>query len=136
MGAVLACGDGALLSHRAAAGLWRLARPQPGDIDVTVLGDGGRRTREGISLHRSSTLTNEDCCERDAIPVTSPARTIIDLARAGLGGRPLERMLDEADRLSLLDPAAFIAGGSIPASGSRRGSDPSLARGGLDSHPL
>ena len=48
--------------------------------------------------------------ERDVIPVTSPARTIIDLARAGLSGRPLERLIDEADRLRLLDPAAFIAG--------------------------
>jgi very-short-patch-repair endonuclease len=109
MAAVLACGQGALLSHRCAADLWRLTKPAPGEIDVTVPGQGGRRPHTGIKLHRSITLTEPDFSERDSIPVTSPSRTITDLARAGVSGRPLERLLDEADRLNLLDPSAFNA---------------------------
>ncbi len=110
MGAVLACGEGALLSHRSAAALWRLSRPQRGQHPRDRVRTRRARRPRRHRLHRSTTLTSEDLCERDAIPVTVPARTIIDLARAGLGGRPLERILDEADRLNLLDPAAFIAG--------------------------
>lgn len=107
MAAVLACGEGALLSHRSAASLWKLTRPQRGEIHVTVPGHGGRAGHAGVKLHRSTTLTDADLSERDGIPVTSPSRTIIDLARAGMGGRPLERILDEADRHKLLGSPAF-----------------------------
>ncbi|MBM3666586.1 MAG: DUF559 domain-containing protein [Actinobacteria bacterium] len=110
MAAVLACGEGALLSHGAAAALWRLSAPSGGDIDVTVPDHGGRARRGGIRLHRSTTLSGTDIGLHDAIPVTSPRRTIVDLAASGTRGRPLERMLDEAERLRLLGPAAFDEG--------------------------
>lgn len=109
LGAVLACGDGALLSHRSGAALWRLTRPRRGHIHVTVPGHGGRGGHAGITLHRSTTLTDADRRQHDAIPVTSPERTIIDLARTGMRGRPLERILDEAEYLRLLSPSAFNA---------------------------
>jgi very-short-patch-repair endonuclease len=78
MAAVLACGEG-VLSHRAAAALWRLLPPVAGAIDVTVTGDGGRRKQAGIRLHRSRTLTPEATTRRQNIPVTAPGRTIADL---------------------------------------------------------
>jgi Protein of unknown function (DUF559)/Transcriptional regulator, AbiEi antitoxin len=108
--AVLACGNDAVLSHTSAAALWKLTRPRAGVVEVTVPSAGGRRSRAGIKLHRSTTLTAEDLSTRDAIPVTSPRRTIIDLARAGWSPRPLERLLDEADRHRLLDPGTFNEG--------------------------
>lgn len=110
LAAVLACGDGAVLSHQSAAALWRISTPQEGDAHVTLPGTGGRRRRDGIRLHRSVTMTSSDLGERDSIPVTTPARTIVDLARSGLAGRPLERIVQEAEYHRLLDLSAFDAG--------------------------
>jgi very-short-patch-repair endonuclease len=79
MAAVLACGQRAALSHRSAAALWALLKPPSGPIDVTVAGDGGRRRRRGIRVHRSTSLGAKDVTRRNDIPVTTPARTIDDL---------------------------------------------------------
>jgi len=81
MAAVLACGEGAVLSHRAAAALWGLLPPPRGPIDVTVKRRGGRKNRPGIRIHRSSTLTQPQTTRRANIPVTTPARTLLDLRR-------------------------------------------------------
>jgi very-short-patch-repair endonuclease len=80
IGAVLACGDGAVLSHRSAAALWKIARHTE-LIDITVRGRGGRAKRRGISVHRSCTLRADNCTLRSGIPVTRPARTLDDLRR-------------------------------------------------------
>jgi very-short-patch-repair endonuclease len=80
MAAVLACGPGAVLSHRAAGALWRIL-PPPNLIDVTVPGNGGRRRRRGMRLHRSRTLLPSHTTRRAAIPVTKPSRTLEDLRR-------------------------------------------------------
>jgi predicted transcriptional regulator of viral defense system len=53
--AVLACGQGAVLSHQSAAALWKIA-PVIAMVDVTVAGGGGRAARKEIRLHRSRTL--------------------------------------------------------------------------------
>ena len=79
LAAVLACGDGAALSHRSAAALWNLLSASRGIIDVTVPGAGGRRKRRGIRVHRSSLLTPAATTRRNGIPVTTPARTLEDL---------------------------------------------------------
>jgi very-short-patch-repair endonuclease len=82
MAAVLACGDGAVLSHRSAAELWELLPTSPGAVHVTVPGrSGGRRKRHGLRIHRSS-LPTCDSTARSGIPVTTPARTIADLKRS------------------------------------------------------
>jgi very-short-patch-repair endonuclease len=81
MAAVLACGPGAVLSHRAAAALWRMIAYTPQQADVTVPGANGRKRRTGIRLHRSITLLPSHCTIRNAIPVTKPARTLDDLRR-------------------------------------------------------
>ena len=79
MGAVLACGDGAVLSHMSAAALWGLLRPVEGPIDVSTPARSGRTRRADIRLHRSTTLVSGLVTERSGIPVTTPTRTIEDL---------------------------------------------------------
>jgi hypothetical protein len=81
MAGVLSCGDGAVLSHRSAACLWRMLEPCSGPIDVTIPSSGERRKREGIRLHRSPSLLNDATTERNDIAVTTPARTLEDLRR-------------------------------------------------------
>jgi hypothetical protein len=79
LAAVLAVGDGAVLSHTSAVALWQFLTPIPGPIHVMVGGDGGRRKRRGIVVHRSRTLTRRDVTRRHGITVTTPARTIEDV---------------------------------------------------------
>ncbi|HEX6115972.1 MAG TPA: DUF559 domain-containing protein [Solirubrobacterales bacterium] len=79
LAAVLACGPEAALSHASAAHLWSLAPKSPQWAHVTVPGDGGRAKREGIVLHRSTTLRPTDVTRRRNIPVTTPARTRRDM---------------------------------------------------------
>jgi very-short-patch-repair endonuclease/predicted transcriptional regulator of viral defense system len=102
MAAVLALGGDAVLSHATAASAWDLRRRGSGAIHVTVPGTAGRKRRKGIRLHRSPTLTPDDTTTNRGIPITTPARTIIDLART-LDGRPLEHALDLAEQRSLID---------------------------------
>ncbi|MDX6581792.1 MAG: hypothetical protein QOI10_976 [Solirubrobacterales bacterium] len=80
MAAVLACGPGAVLSHRAAAEHWALLERSRADVDVTVPGQGGRARRDGLRIHRSH-LPRSACRVRDGIAVTTPARTLVDLKR-------------------------------------------------------
>jgi very-short-patch-repair endonuclease len=102
MAAVLACGEGAVLSHQTAAAVWDLRRVGSGAIHVTVPGDPGRKKREGIRLHRSVTLTPTDTTQVRGLPVTTPARTTIDLART-LNEHELEALVDWADDRHLVD---------------------------------
>jgi very-short-patch-repair endonuclease len=76
--AVLACGSGALLSHRSAASLWGIRDGEGPRVDVTVPTRNGRR-RPGITVHRAP-LTVQDAAVRFGVPVTSVARTIADMA--------------------------------------------------------
>ena len=97
--AMLASGEDALASHEAAAELWGL-RP-PGRLEVTV-SPGNRRRRPGIVIHRG-TVALEDRTVRHGIPLTSPVRTLVDLSQR-LSRDQLERAVNEADRLNLVDP--------------------------------
>ncbi len=101
--AVLACGDGAVLSHLSAAALWRLSEKDPLVIDVSLPGRG-KRTRDGVRVHRPRRLDPEDVTRHRGIPATTVARTLIDCA-AVLGSRSVERIVDEADYLGLLKPS-------------------------------
>lgn len=79
MAAVLACGPGAVLSHRSAAALWKQLTPKDGPVDVTVPTRSGRRRRVGIRVHRRAALPPGAATMRDLIPVTAPWKTIEDL---------------------------------------------------------
>src|SRR5690349_7323415 len=56
MAAVLACGEGAVLSHTSAAVLWKLLEPIDGPVHVSVPSTSGRKRRKGIHLHRCPSL--------------------------------------------------------------------------------
>jgi hypothetical protein len=107
LGAVLASGDGAVLSHGAAAALWRISGRRAGPVDVTTA-RRGRRGVAGVRLHRSRRFDGSELAERDRIPVTSLPRTLIDLAALWDADR-LERAVEEADRLGLLELRAVSA---------------------------
>jgi very-short-patch-repair endonuclease/predicted transcriptional regulator of viral defense system len=99
MAAVLAGGPRALLSHASGAALWRIVDPIPGPVHVTT--PGGRHRRRGIVFHRDPGL-DRAATVNQRIRVTTPSRTILDLAGALSAGR-LERALEAADRHALLD---------------------------------
>lgn len=107
MAAVLACGDGAVLSHRSAAALWGIGPEKQGRTDVSV----GRRCelrRPGLAVRSCTTLGSEDVTRNDGIPVTTVARTLLDLATE-LMPRRVERAVNEADKLDLIDPETLRA---------------------------
>lgn len=104
MAAVLACGRGALLSHRAAGALHALLPSSP-QFDVTVQGSA-RRPREGVVVHRSRSIQDQDKDSVRGIPVTSIARTLVDLADV-VDEERLGRALREADYRRLLDLSAI-----------------------------
>jgi very-short-patch-repair endonuclease len=81
MAAVLAAGSDAVLSHRSAAELWALLPLVAGVSHVTFSSAAGRKKRQGIRVHRSRTLGPGDRTLRQNIPVTTPTRTLLDLAR-------------------------------------------------------
>jgi very-short-patch-repair endonuclease len=112
MAAVLACGEGAVLSHLSAAALWGIRRSSAATVHVTVPSTSGKRRRDGILLHRSSTLTASSSTRHDGIPVTRPARTLADL-------RPL---LSPAQFTAAVREAEFLRlpiGNQYPADGAR-----------------
>jgi very-short-patch-repair endonuclease len=100
MAAVLAIGAGAVLSHRSAAELWGLLPFAAGVSQVTIPADTGRAKRRGIRIHRSRTLTPADRTRRLSIPVTTPTRTLLDLARV-TGQQELARARRQAEFLGL-----------------------------------
>jgi very-short-patch-repair endonuclease len=105
LAAVLAGGTGAVLSHRSAAALWQLVAVDGPHPDVTTV---VRRTRHpGIAGHAAS-LSSRETTVRMAIPVTTPARTLVDLAHE-LDERELVRAVREAQFRRLFDRGAVRA---------------------------
>jgi very-short-patch-repair endonuclease len=105
LAAVLACGERAVLSHRAAAALHDLQRTPSGLIDVT---SPGRRTIPGIRHHTAAPIHPDEVTELDRIPVTALARTLLDQAPI-LPARRLLAMLEQAQRAGTLNPPALKA---------------------------
>jgi hypothetical protein len=101
MAAVLACGEGAVLSHRSAAALLELRDWGHTKIEVTVPRRSARR-HDGIKVHRSTTLTDQDVTEVNNIPCTTVHRTLFDLAEV-VTQRQLERSFDQAEISERLD---------------------------------
>jgi very-short-patch-repair endonuclease len=108
MAAVLAAGPGAVLSHASAASLWEIRPSAAARIDVSVRSKGGRGRRPGLRIHRTPTLRDNEVTQHHGIRVTTPARTLLDLA-SSLPRRALERALDEAEIRNLYDRRALEA---------------------------
>jgi hypothetical protein len=131
LAAVKACGPHAVLSHRSAAALWGILAWDDRHPDVMVPGSAPRAHR-GLRVHRSTRLGAAEIARHQGIPVTSPARTLVDLA-APLPPHALRRVARQALVLRLTSPgdiaralnqagrrhgatklAAIIAAGPVP----------------------
>jgi hypothetical protein len=104
LAAVLAAGPGAVLSHRDAAALHGM-RTMPEERPVSVSTPAHARAMAGVWVKARRTLAVDDVTVIKAIPVTSPARTLVDLAPM-LTAAQLQSTLGEADRRGLLDVQA------------------------------
>ncbi|HEV7496018.1 DUF559 domain-containing protein [Baekduia sp.] len=102
LAAVDAYGSGAVLSHLTAAGLWDILDGSLFPVHVSVAKRSGNATRARTKLHRLTRLDADEVTVRDAIPVTTVSRTILDLA-ASVRGRRLEQVVRRASRLRLFD---------------------------------
>jgi very-short-patch-repair endonuclease len=123
MGAVLACGEDARLSHWSAAKLWKpLPYPaQSGLVHVTVCGRS-RGHRPGIRVHCVRALDRDETTHKHGIPVTTPTRTILDLA-AEVGPSELEQLVAKAEKAHLTTRSKLL---SLLAQYPRRPGTPAL----------
>ncbi|MFZ0972056.1 MAG: type IV toxin-antitoxin system AbiEi family antitoxin domain-containing protein [Solirubrobacteraceae bacterium] len=99
LAAVLAVGDRTVVSHRSAAALWGFARRPVGEVEVTVAGSDCR-SRHGLRVHVVERLGSGDRAHTSGIPVTSPARTVVDYA-ATASASEIEYAIAEACALKL-----------------------------------
>lgn len=100
MAGVLACGPGAALSHRSAAGRVNL-RHRPSTFVEVTSPRGIGRTRDGLRVH-TGVLMPDEVELVDEIPCTTVARTLVDLA-AVLPVRGIEAAVEASERLELFD---------------------------------
>jgi very-short-patch-repair endonuclease len=103
----LSYGPHAVLSHGSAAALWDIRDERERCIHVTTLPQTDRR-QAGIIPHRRSTLGAPDVTRHRGIPVTTPVRTLVDLA-VRLPPAALAAAVNEADKLDLVDPEQLRA---------------------------
>jgi very-short-patch-repair endonuclease len=98
---LLYAGENAVLSHESAAAVWGLAA-SPCFVAITLM---GRKVegQEGLRQHRVTALDIRDVRIHHGLPVTAPARTLIDCAGRG----PAQRLLDEARARKLVTNAAL-----------------------------
>ena len=108
MAAVLACGAESMVSHQTAAELWGVRPPRGGPVEISVPAALDRAVH-GIRLHRRRSLDPSELQRRLGIPITSPIRTLVDLATR-LESRPLEAAINEADKIDLIDPETLRLG--------------------------
>jgi very-short-patch-repair endonuclease len=94
LGAVLSMGRGSAISHFSAAGVWGMLSP-PGQVHVAT--PRPRWREKPFVVHRSTDLGPRYIGESDGIPVTTPARTVVDLG-AVAGRRTVGLALDAALR--------------------------------------
>ncbi|MGI9627910.1 MAG: type IV toxin-antitoxin system AbiEi family antitoxin domain-containing protein [Longimicrobiales bacterium] len=104
MAAILACGDKAVVSHTTAARLWELLSSQTSrrSIEVSVPYHI-RGPSAGVRIHRVAPLPPDEVGRRHQLPVTRPARTLLDLA-AVVRPAELERMMGRGERLGVFRP--------------------------------
>jgi very-short-patch-repair endonuclease len=103
MAAVLFRGPGTLVSYQSAVWLWGMEPKLEIPVNVSVRWRG--HSQDAIGLHHCPALRDEDATATEHLPVTAVPRTLLDYASTAKTYR-LERAIDRADRLGLLDPAA------------------------------
>ena len=115
LAACLVAGPGAVVSHRSAAVLWGISGFRAGPLEITV--PVGRSSRNGLArVHRSSKVERT---RRDGVPVSQPARTVVDLASV-VTGTALEEAVDDVLCRRLVSLGDLVRRADEP--GPRRGS--------------
>ncbi len=128
--ALLACRDGAVLSHFTAARLWKILL-RGDSVHVTVPGQHAPRLR-GVHVHKTKWLAPGAVCFVDHLPVSSPARTLHDIA-SGLSRRELERAVDEAIQLGLVQQRVLLhVGGRLAQAAARHSASKGVTRSELE----
>jgi Transcriptional regulator, AbiEi antitoxin len=108
MAAVLACGEGAVLSHHSAAALWQILPYPAGEHLVHVTVPRGRAAkRPGIHVRRVKGVQRDETTTIGGIPTTTPARTLLDVTGA-VTPRHLEQALAEAERRRLANRTLLL----------------------------
>jgi hypothetical protein len=105
--AVKACGPRAVLSHHSAAALWGFMQWDERYPEVTILGTA-QRAHRGLRIHRTTILDRDDTARHRGIPITSPARTLLDLA-ARLDHRSLRSATRRAQSLHRVNVRQLVA---------------------------
>ena len=82
--ALLACGEGAFLSHRSAAYVWGFRKAAPAPVEVSVPGRGCR-TRDGLVVHRIQAIDRREVRHHEGLWVSSPARAVLEVAAVAPG---------------------------------------------------
>lgn len=104
--ATLACGEGAVVSHRAAGELWSLNGVEPGWTEVTVAQSHLPR-HHGVTVHRTKDLLPRHVARRHDLRVTNPMRTLVDLGL--VVPRPVvQRAMDDALGRKLVSVAGLV----------------------------
>lgn len=114
----LKIGPGAVISHESALYLYQLSDLLPNEIHVIMPRTGSRR-RKGVRLH-TNRLTPEDVTQREGLPVTNAARTIVDVAAGGVAEEHIKEAVHEAVRQGLTDREELLAVASRRGGRARR----------------
>ncbi len=94
LAACMAAGNGAVASHRSAAALWALRSVEADTPEITFRGTRRPQLRR-VLVHRTDRLDRIDVSRRRRIPVTTPARTLLDLG-AVVRASVVESALEDA----------------------------------------
>ena len=105
--AVLACGEGAYLGRRSALERYGVVERRAGDVHVTVIARR-RRSRPGIRVHTTRNADPRDFGSIDGLPITSPARSLLDFADDATPNE-LARAVNEAQVQNLATPTELRA---------------------------
>lgn len=108
MAAILLAGDGAWLGFDSALAFWQLARAPAPDASIHILTVRDvRSAADEVIVHRTARVEADEVTIRDGVPVTAPARTILDYA-ATAPRREIEYAIGRAHRAGLLEPADLL----------------------------
>jgi very-short-patch-repair endonuclease len=119
MACALYAGEGALVSHGTAGSLWGLANVRANDVELWVPSPK-RSDVHGLTIHRGTRLDRADRTRLGPIPITTVARTLIDLS-ARMEDAPLLATIEDALRRRLVKPERLVARAAALRSSGRPG---------------
>jgi hypothetical protein len=100
MAAVLACGPSAVLGYRSASAHWTFMAWEDVYLVEVIIPRSAPLNRPGLRIHRTRSLDPRDVIRHHGIPITTPARTLLDLADV-LPDKALRRAVRQAQALHL-----------------------------------